>query len=197
LIFIKILLTYYVLVVNYEYIELWTIQVSPRATIQISRMVVPSKEKDFFLNEKYLKNLESEEENKKESKIRIEYKRNEEKYYLNAVIDGYDKNKFRTKGFSIFRHQIPQLIEALQNIHDGQFDNYIQEILRKSGLVKNTINTTQSESINRNDEQKKTQFASWVANMADEVKKEIKKLQDSGWSEHEIRFAFDSKHSGN
>jgi len=186
------------LVVNYEYIELWTLQVSPRAAIQISRMIDPKKEKDFSLNEKYLKNLESKEENKKESKIRMEYKRNEEKYYLNAIIESFDKSKFRTKGFSIFRHQIPQLIEALQNIHDGQSDNYIQKILCKSGVVKNTsINAAQSESNSRNNEQKNNQYTLWVRSLAKDLKKKVKELKDSGWTEQEIQFAFNSKHSKN
>lgn len=196
---IRCLLICYLLVTTYEYIELLQIQVSPRSTIAISRMIDPKKEKEFFLNYEYLKKLESKEENKKESKKRNDIKKNEEKYYLNAIIEGYNHQSFRTKGFSIFRHQIPKLIESLQNIYDGQFDNHIQEMLSESGLVKK-ISSDQSESKSVLDDKesvssKKNNFTLWVKTLTKKQRIEIKKLVDSGWTENEIRRSFDAKNS--
>jgi len=182
------------LVVNYEYIELFRIQVSPRSVIQISRMIDPKKEKEIFLNENYLKNLESKEENKKESKIRMDIKKNDEKYYLNAIIENYDKSHFRTKGFSIFRNQIPELIEALKNIHDGQFDMKVNQILSAAGIIKQTFSEN-NNGPNNTDKYKNKKYDSWFKSLTKKQKKEMKKLENSGWSEKEIQLSFHSRYS--
>ena len=44
----------------------------------------------------------------------VQDKKNQEKFYLNAEIKNYDGNWFRNSGFSILRHQLPELISELK-----------------------------------------------------------------------------------
>jgi len=171
-------------------------QVSPRATIEISRMIDPQKEKDFFLNEEYLKKLETKEEYAKESKERIKIKKEIEKFYLNAVIEGFDKNKYRTKGFSIFRHQIPKLVESLQNIHDGDYDSWINKQLIESGVVKK-IPQNEDESQTDDLEIKKNseKYSIWIKALSEKLKKEVKELENKGWTSDDIQLAFKARYS--
>ena len=133
---------YLILAKDIEYIPIWEFQISPRATINISKMIDPQKERDFSNNEEYLKNLETKDEYLKESKKRIKIKKDHEKFYINSVIIGYNQKPFRTKGPSIFRHQIPSLIEILQNIHNGEYDAITNKILLESGIIKKDWNET-------------------------------------------------------
>ncbi len=121
-----------------EYILIWEFRVSSRSVINISRMIYPQKEKEFFLSEEYLKKLETKEEYDKESKKRYQIKRDNEKFKINTVVTGFDRQSFKTAGPSIFRHQIPDLINALQDIHTGKHDPLITTILREAGIIKNT-----------------------------------------------------------
>jgi hypothetical protein len=158
-------------------------------------MIDPKKEKQSFQSEKYLKTLESKEEYKKESKIRMDIKKNDEKYYLNAIIENYDKSHFRTKGFSIFRYQLPELIKALQNIHDGQFDNQVDQSLSAAGIIKQTFSENNNYDVNLSGESEHEKYDSWFTNLTEAQKKEVKELERSGWKEPEIQLAFNSKYS--
>ena len=46
----------------HKYIEVWSFQSSPRVKIVINRMIIPEKEREGFLNEEYLKKMESKEQ---------------------------------------------------------------------------------------------------------------------------------------
>ena len=184
-----------ILVKEYEFLSIWEFQVSPRSKIQISRMLNPKKEKEFFLNEEYLKNLETKEQYEKESKERKKIKQDEEKFYLNAIIEGYDGNYFRTKGFSIFRFQLPQLIEVFQNIQDGKFDSHINKILNESGIIKNTVSQNNNSKANSSNLEQNNSFGLWLSNLTDRQIIEVRELQDAGWTEDEIHLAFNSKYS--
>ena len=46
----------------------------------------------------------------------LQYKINQEKFYLNADVQNYQGKWFRNDGFSIYRYQLPKLISALQNL---------------------------------------------------------------------------------
>lgn len=121
--------------IHIEYIPLWEFQVSPRSTLVISRMLYPAKEKEFHANDKYLKTLESYKEYEVESRKRHQIKKDEEKFKINSLNTGFSGQQYRTNGASIYRRQIPSLIAALQDIHDGKHDSAIMDILHQSGLV--------------------------------------------------------------
>jgi len=177
---------------DFDYIPIWKFQVSPRAEINISRMINPQKEKEFFLNEEYLKKIETPEEYEKESKKRIKTKKDEEKFYLNSVIQGFQREYFRTKGFSIFRYQIPQLVEALQNIHNGGFDLMINKILLESGVVKKI---PQYGASDLEAKEKSKKYSLWVKALSEKLKKEVKDLENENWTPDEIQLAFKAKYS--
>ena len=77
---------------EYQYVEVWSGKVSERVTARISRMIDPPKEREFYTNEEYLKRVQKEEEHKRESKKRIQFKTDTEKYYINAQVIGFDGN---------------------------------------------------------------------------------------------------------
>lgn len=179
-----------------EFITLWEFRVSQRAAINISRMIDPQKEKDFFLNEEYLKKLETKEQFAKESKERIKIKKDKEKFYLNSVIEGFDKNKFRTKGFSIFRHQIPQLVETLQNIYDGDYDSWLNKKLIELGIVKKIPqNDDETQTDDLEIKKKSEKYSIWIETLSEKLKKEVKELQNKGWTSDEIQLAFKARYS--
>ena len=119
-----------------EYVPLWELQISPRAVLTVSRMIDPEQEKKFTLDDSYLKKMETQEEYAKESKKRIKIKTDNEKFFINSIITGFDNQPFRSKGLSIYRYQLPELINALQDIHDGKHDDKIHNILLQSGIIK-------------------------------------------------------------
>ena len=187
-------------------------------------MLYPKKEKEFFNSQHYLKNLETKKEFTINNPKRIKIKNDEEKYYVNSLITGFDGNKFRTKGFSIFRTQLPNFIEALENIRDGGYDEFINNIVNESYLPnskKNISDNSESTSVsgkklsaagqkiadkidakdNKNikhiTNMPKTNdeiFADWESSLSKEHQKEIKGLIKSGWTKEESKIAFEAKH---
>lgn len=148
------------------------------------------------MNEEYLKKLETKEQHAKESKERIKIKKDKEKFYLNAIIESFDRTKWRTKGFSIFRHQIPQLIEALQNIHDGDYDSWINKQLVELGIVKKipqSDDESQTDDLAIKGKQKK--YSIWIKALSEKLKKDVKELENKGWTSDEIQLAVNAKYS--
>tara|TARA_Y100000996_G_C22348679_1_gene571822 strand:+ start:146 stop:736 length:591 start_codon:yes stop_codon:yes gene_type:complete len=186
------------------FVDLWEFRVSQRARIKISRMLYPQKEKDFFANEQYLKNFESKEEYEKESAKRIKIKKDEEKFYINSLITGFQGQDFRTKGLSIFRHQLPHLIEALENIHEGNFDEKIEEMLQEGGILKNNHNKQRNKQVENaqpvemdEEIEEKTEdekFEEWKKTLNKRQQTEINGLLKSGWTKAEAKIAFEAKH---
>ena len=207
------------------FLDLWEFQSSERALIKISRMIYPKKEKEFFNSQQYLKSLETKKEHAIENPKRIKIKNDEEKYYVNSLITGFGGNKFRTKGFSIFRTQLPNFIEALENIRDGGYDEYINNIINESYLPnskKNTSDNLESTSVPgkklsaagqkivdemgtgkiKNIEhiasKQKTDdeiFADWLSSLSKEYQKEIGRIIKSGWTKEEAKIAFEAKYA--
>lgn len=187
-------------------------------------MLYLKEEKEFFQNQNYLKNLETEKEFETNNSKRIKIKTDNEKYYVNSIITGYDGNPFRTKGFSILRYQLPHFIESLQNICDGGYDSFVNNIINESYLPnsKKTI-TDNLESDNSSGkklsaagqkivdklENRTTKnntltiskpktdddiFADWESSLSEEHQKEIKRLIKSGWTKEEAKIAFEAKY---
>ncbi len=100
-------------------------------------MIYPQDEIEFFRSEEYLKNLETKEEYSKESKKRYQKKRDNEKFKINSIVIGFDGKEFNTQGPSIFRYQISDLINALENIDAGKYEGFIDDVLREAGIMKN------------------------------------------------------------
>lgn len=206
------------------FLEIWEFQSSERVKIKISRMLYLKEEKEFFQNQNYLKNLETEKEFETNNSKRIKIKTDNEKYYVNSIITGYDGNPFRTKGFSILRYQLPHFIESLQNICDGGYDSFVNNIINESYLPnsKKTI-TDNLESDNSSGkklsaagqkivdklENRTTKnntltiskpktdddiFADWESSLSEEHQKEIKRLIKSGWTKEEAKIAFEAKY---
>ncbi|MDC0052489.1 hypothetical protein OAJ34_01625 [Candidatus Nitrosopelagicus sp.] len=185
------------------FVDLWEFRVSQRARIKISRMLYPQKEKDFFANEQYLKNFESKEEYEKESAKRIKIKKDEEKFYINSLITDFQGQDFRTKGLSIFRHQLPHLIEALGNIHEGNFDEKIEEMLQEGGILKNNYNKQRNKRVEDakpvemevKAKTKDGKFEEWKNTLNKKQRTEINGLLKSGWTKTEAKLAFESKYT--
>ena len=195
----------------HEYVELWSFQSSERVKIVISRMIIPEKEREDFLNEEYLKKMESKAQYEEGKRKRIEIKKNAQKYKVNALLTG--GVTWRTKGFTITREQIPRLIEALQGVKDGDYDSYIKKILFETGIIKNTQqDETDTETVEKDNaeieseiesemeerENKKTaqKYSSWLQTLNDEQQKEAKKMENEGWTPEEIQDAFRNKNYG-
>jgi hypothetical protein len=187
-------------------------------------MLYPKKEKEFFNSQHYLKNLETKKEFTINNPKRIKIKNDEEKYYVNSLITGFDGNKFRTKGFSIFRTQLPNFIEALENIRDGGYDEFINNIVNESYLpnskknisdnsestsvagkklssagqkIADKINAKDNKNIKHITNKPKTNdeiFADWESSLSKEHQKEIKGLIKSGWTKEESKIAFEAKY---
>ena len=110
-----------------EYIPLWNLHQSERQTIHIKRMVYFEDERNFISTKKLRQKLSSSNKNNSSGLTRDEqYKKNNEKFFLNAEIKNYDGGTFRSKGFSILRYQIEELISGLQAISDGGYDNEME-----------------------------------------------------------------------
>ena len=189
----------------HEYVEVWSFQSSERVKIVISRMIIPEKEREDFLNEEYLKKMESKAQYEEGKRKRIEIKKNAQKYKVNALLTG--GVTWRTKGFTITREQIPRLIEALQGVKDGDYDSFIKKILFETGIIKNipqyetdteTVekdNTEieseiESEIEERENKKEAEVYSSWLQTLNDEQKKEAKQMENEGWTQVEIRDAF-------
>ena len=156
-------------------------------------MVFPQKEKDFFNNEEYLKQVQTKKEYEIESKRRIKYKQDNEKFYINSVKSSIS-SQHRTKGLSIFRQQLPKFIEALENIQQGVFDPWINKMLLDAGAVKKIPQElVDSETNNMETRKKNQEYKLWFKTLTNTQKKEVKKLEKSGWSTNEIIRAFKAK----
>ena len=194
----------------HKYIEVWSFQSSPRVKIIINRMIIPEKEREDFLNEEYLKKMESKAQYEEGKRKRIEIKKDAEKYKITSLITGWSGQPWRTKGITITRKQIPCLIEALQNIKDGDYDSFIKKILFETGTIKKiSQDETDTETVEKDNaeieseiesemeekENKKAAevYSSWLQTLTDEQKKEAKKMENEGWTRVEIRDAFGYK----
>jgi DNA-binding transcriptional regulator YiaG len=104
--------------------ELWSYDASERQKIKISFMVFSTQNAvDQELNEKYIKSFYDDEDDYNLRKLQREQKAKlRQKFYFNALITYADGKSFRTKGFSLYRHQIPELISVLNKITNGEFD---------------------------------------------------------------------------
>ena len=197
----------------HEYVELWSFQSSERVKIIISRMIVPEKEREDFLNEEYLKKMESKAQYEEGKRKRIEIKKDAEKYKITALITGWSGQPWRTKGITIKREQIPRLIEALQDIKDGNYDSYVKKILFEAGTIKKIPqDETETETVEKDNaeieseiesemeetENKKAaeEHSSWLQTLNDEQKKEAKQMENDGWTPEEIREAFRNRNFG-
>jgi hypothetical protein len=207
------------------FLDIWEFQSSERVKIKISRMLYPKEEKEFFQNQNYLKNLETEKEFETNNPKRIKIKTDNEKYYVNSLITGYDGNPFRTKGFSILRNQLPHLIESLQNICDGGYDSFVNNIINESYLpnskksvpnnlesdsssdkklsaagqkISDTLKNGPTKNIELTASKPKTDdeiFTDWKSSLSKEHQKEIEGLIKSGWTKEEAKIAFEAKYS--
>ncbi|MBT4325844.1 MAG: hypothetical protein HOD60_02895 [Candidatus Nitrosopelagicus sp.] len=206
------------------FLDIWEFQSSERVKIKISRMLYPNEEKEFFQNQNYLKNLESVKEFETNNPKRIQIKTDNEKYYVNSLVTGYDGNPFRTKGFSILRNQLPHFIESLQNIFDGGYDPFVQNIVNESYLpnskkpvsdnlesnnssdkklskagqkIVDTLRNGPTKNIKLTESKPKTDdelFADWLSSLSKEHQKEIASLTKSGWTKEEAKIAFEAKY---
>ena len=226
------------------FLPIWEFKVSPGVKIVISRMVFPQKEKDFFNNEEYLKQVQTKKDYEIESKRRIKYKQDNEKFYINSVkssissqyrtkglsifrqqlpkfiealeniqqgvfdpfkqnnkklyinsvTEGFEQSPYPTHGISIFRQQLPKFIEALENIQQGVFDPWINKMLLDTGAVKKIPQElVDSETNNMETRKKNQEYKLWFQTLTNTQKKEVKKLEKSGWSTNEIIDAFKAK----
>ncbi len=191
---------------KYIFCDIWEFQSSERVKLKIARMIDPKEEKEYFLRENMLKDLETSEQNKIEGKKRHESKINDEKYYFNSIITGFDGKPFLTKGFSIRRKQIPSLIEAFQNIQNGDFDQFVKSILVESNIYNNdsskmdSLNTDNSFEDEIPEEEveeisKEKNFEEWYVNLDEKIKKDVDKMRKTGWTEDDVRLAVESKES--
>ena len=103
-----------------EYISIWNFPQSERQSINVKRMVFLSEEQDFQLKKNLREKLKNEHVSSGLNRDE-EFKKNKDKFYLHADIKNFDGDWWREKGFSIFRHQIPELISILQDIINGKY----------------------------------------------------------------------------
>ena len=177
---------------EYQYVEIWSGKVSERVSARISRMIDPPKEREFYINEEYLQHGQTVDEYKEESKRRWQIKKDDEKYYVNAQVQGFDGNPFLTKGFSITRKDIPKMIDALQKIVGGEFDLQIKRVLLESGIIKDIEESVKEVRSEEKEEQeaKEEEFRKFYDNLSEDEKNEVKKMKKSGWMEKDIMTAF-------
>jgi len=206
------------------YLDIWEFQSSERVKIKISRMLYPKEETDFFNSQIYLKNLESEKEHTIENVKRIKIKTDNEKFYVNSLVTGFNGVQFRTKGFSILRKHLPHLIESLQNLCDGGSDSFVNNIINESYLpnskkiisnnlesnnssgkklsaagqkIVDTLKNGPTTNIELTTSKPKTDdeiFADWKSSLSKEHQKEIEGLIKSGWTKEEAKIAFEAKY---
>tara|TARA_B100001750_G_scaffold228537_1_gene223076 strand:+ start:260 stop:829 length:570 start_codon:yes stop_codon:yes gene_type:complete len=177
---------------EYQYVEIWSGKVSERVSARISRMIDPPKEREYYINESYLKKAESPKDYETESNERLKFKHDSEKYYINAQVQGFDGNPFLTKGFSITRKDIPKMIDALQKIVGGEFDLQIKHVLLESGIIKDIEESVKEVRSEEKEEQeaKEEEFRKFYDNLSEDEKNEVKKMKKSGWIEKDIMTAF-------
>lgn len=186
-----------------DYIHIWDFTQGERQIITIKRMVYFVDEKDFLRKKKMRQKLSSG--NTESITKDVQDKKNQEKFYLNAEILGYDGEWFRNDGFSIYRYQLPELISALQSIYDGEHDNKISsKISELINPEENTEPTAEQET----DLEEKTEdipneeiiptyskkiYDVWVNKQPEEIKKAISDLQKDGWTKEKIYNILNSK----
>ena len=195
-----------------KYIPIWNFQQGERQRIVISRMVFYKDEEEFVDQKK----LRQKTGSGKEIMAReLENKKKKEKFYLNPYFpDYYTKEWMRSKGFSIFRFQLPELISALQSICDGERDDEMSSQI--SELINPEENTeaiaearrladekrkeTEESDDNADDlvyhadhEVTKEIYDKWVNEQPERIKKEILKLQGDGWTKERIYNIINSK----
>ena len=134
-------------------------------------MVNFADEEDFVDHKKMRQKIGSDKETMARE---LESKKNQEKFYLNAEIKSYEGNWFRNDGFSILRHQLPELISALQNIYDGKYD--AETDFKISEFINNEKNT--GFNIQR--------YNKWKNKQNDDLKKEIWKMEQMGMDKESI-----------
>ena len=171
--------------------------------ITIKRMVNFSEEEDFVDHKKMRQKIGSDKETMARE---LESKKNQEKFYINGMLKNYDGDWFRNKkGFSIWRHQLPELISALQSICDGKHDDKMSfKISKLINPEENTEPTAEQET----DLEEKTEdipneeiiprytekrYDEWVSGQPEEMKKAILDLQRDGWTKEKIYNTLNSK----
>jgi len=104
--------------------ELWSYDASERQKIKISFMISNNQSIHPQLNEEYIKSFYDDEDDYNLRKLeRAQKAKLRQKFYFNALISYADGKSFRTKGFSLYRHQITEFISALNKIVSGEFDD--------------------------------------------------------------------------
>jgi len=136
----------------------------------------------------------------------LENKKKKEKFYLNPYFpDYYTKEWMRSKGFSIFRFQLPELISALQSICDGEHDD--ETSFKISELINPEENTepTAEQEIDLEEKTEdivneeiipryaKKRYDEWVSGQPEEMKKAILDLEKDGWTKEKIYNTLNSK----
>ena len=163
-----------------EYIPLWELQQSERQTIRIKRMVFLGEERDFISRKKLRQQISQNNKGDSDGLTKDEqYKKNQEKFFLNADIKNFEGQWFRSGGFSIFRYQIEDFISALQNICDGEYDNDME--FKISQLLDKKIKS--GFSIN--------EYNQWKNHQDPFIKKQIWQMEEMGMDKKDIRKALD------
>ena len=185
-----------------KYIPIWDFLQGEMQRITIDRMVYSSEEEDFVDHKKMRQKIGSDKETMARE---LESKKNQEKFYLNAEIKSYEGNWFRNDGFSILRHQLPELISALQSICDGKRDDEMS--FKISKLINPEENTEPTAEQEIDSEEKtedivneeiipryaKKRYDEWVSGQPEEMKKAILDLQRDGWTKEKIYNTLNSK----
>ena len=186
-----------------EYIPIWDFQQAARQIITIKRMVYFVDEEDFLTKKMIRQKISSS--NTESITKDVQDKKNQEKFYLNAEIKNYEGNWFRNDGFSILRHQLPELISALQSICDGEHDD--ETLFKISELINPEENTepTAEQEIDLEEETEdipneeiipryaKKRYDEWVSGQPEEMEKAILDLQRDGWTKEKIYNTLNSK----
>ena len=170
-----------------EYISIWNFPQSERQSINVKRMVFLSEEQDFQLKKNLREKLKNEHISSGLNRDE-EFKKNKDKFYLHADIKNFDGDWRRLKGFSIFRHQIPELISILQDIINGKYDDKMQ--IEISKLLKKSPESKVSE--------KKSgayfslyEYKKWKEGLDWPTKQQILQMEQMGMKKEDIRKNFD------
>ena len=185
-----------------HYITIWDFLQGEMQRITIDRMVYSSEEEDFVDHKKMRQKIGSDKETMARE---LESKKNQEKFYLNAEIKSYEGNWFRNDGFSILRHQLPELISALQSICDGKHDDKMSfKISKLINPEENTEPTAEQEI----DSEEKTEdivneeiisnytkktFDEWFRVQHEKKQEEILGYERCGFSKEKIYNMMNSK----
>ena len=186
-----------------HYIPIWDFLQGERQKITIKRMVNFADEEDFVDHKKMRQKIGSDKETMARE---LESKKNQEKFYINGMLKNYDGDWFRNKkGFSIWRHQLPELISALQSICDGKEDDKMSfKISKLINPEENTESTAEQEI----DLEEKTEdivneeiiprytkkiYDEWVSGQPEKTKEAILELESDGWTKEKIYNTLNSK----